>query len=75
MTVVHLVPGDGLRRLLGACAGKDFEARRDTAIVMFLLDIGARRGELADLQLGDVDLAWSGHRVRQGPPRRARRPS
>jgi hypothetical protein len=26
---------------LGACAGKDFEARRDTAIVMFLLDPGA----------------------------------
>jgi integrase len=41
---------------LGACAGKDFEARRDTTIIMFLLDTGARRGELADLQLGDLDL-------------------
>jgi site-specific recombinase XerD len=53
---VPVVPEDGLRLLLGACAGKDFEARRDTAIVMFLLDTGARRGELADLQLGDLDL-------------------
>jgi hypothetical protein len=48
---VPVVPKDGLRRLLGTCTGKDFEARRDTAIVMFLLDTGARRGELADLQL------------------------
>jgi site-specific recombinase XerC len=53
---VPVVPEDALRRLLAACAGKDFEARRDTAIVMFLLDTGARRGELADLQLGDLDL-------------------
>jgi site-specific recombinase XerD len=53
---VPVVPEEGLRRLLAACAGKDFEARRDTAIVMFLLDTGARRGELADLQLGDLDL-------------------
>jgi integrase len=53
---VPVVPEDRLRRLLATCAGKDFEARRDTAIVMFLLDIGARRAELADLQLGDLDL-------------------
>jgi site-specific recombinase XerC len=53
---VPVVPEDGLRLLLAACAGKDFEARRDTAIMMFLLDTGARRGELADLQLGDLDL-------------------
>jgi site-specific recombinase XerD len=53
---VPVVPEDGLRRLLAACAGKDFEARRDTAIVMFLLDTGARRAELADLRLADVDL-------------------
>jgi site-specific recombinase XerC len=53
---VPVVPEDGLLRLLAACAGKGFEARRDTAIVMFLLDTGARRGELADLQLPDLDL-------------------
>ena len=40
----------------GGLRGRDFEARRDTAIVMFLLDTGARRGELADLQLTDLDL-------------------
>jgi site-specific recombinase XerD len=53
---VPIVPEDGLRRLLAACAGRGFEARRDTAIIMLLLDTGARRAELADLQLAHVDL-------------------
>jgi integrase/recombinase XerC len=53
---IPIVPADGLRRLLAACAGKGFEARRDTAIIMLLLDTGARRAELADLQLAHVDL-------------------
>jgi integrase/recombinase XerC len=53
---IPIVPTDGLRRLLSACAGKDFEARRDTAIIMLLLDTGARRAELADLTLAHVDL-------------------
>jgi hypothetical protein len=38
---VPVVPEDGLRRLLAVCAGKDFEARRDTAIITLLLDTGA----------------------------------
>jgi len=53
---VPTVPEDGLRRLLAVCAGRGFEARRDTAIIMLLLDTGARRAELADLQLAHVDL-------------------
>jgi integrase len=53
---IPIVPDDGLRRLLSACAGKGFEARRDTATIMLLLDTGARRAELADLQLAHVDL-------------------
>ena len=39
---VPVVGDDGLRRLLAVCAGKDFEARRDTAIITLLLDTGAR---------------------------------
>jgi site-specific recombinase XerD len=53
---VPVIPDDGLRRLLGACAGKGFEARRDTAMIMLLLDTGARRAELVDLKLAHVDL-------------------
>jgi integrase/recombinase XerC len=51
-----VIPDDGLRRLLAACAGKGFEARRDTAMIMLLLDTGARRAELVDLKLAHVDL-------------------
>ena len=53
---VPIVPEEGLQRLLAACAGKTFDARRDTAIVMFLLDTGARRAELAGLRVADLDL-------------------
>jgi site-specific recombinase XerD len=45
-----------LRRLLAACAGKGFEARRDTALITFLLDTGARRGEVAGLRVADLDF-------------------
>src|SRR5829696_9447860 len=53
---IPVVPDDGLRRLFAACAGKRFEDRRDTALLMLLLDTGARRAELAGLRLADVDL-------------------
>jgi hypothetical protein len=53
---VPIVPADGLRRLLAVCAGRGFEARRDTAIIMLLLDTGGRRAELADLQVVHIDL-------------------
>jgi site-specific recombinase XerD len=53
---VPVLPDEALRRLFAACAGKDFEARRDTAMIMLLLDTGARRAELVDLKLAHVDL-------------------
>jgi site-specific recombinase XerD len=53
---IPVVPEDALRRLLAACAGKSFEARRDTALVTFLIDTGARRGEIAGLRLADLDF-------------------
>ena len=53
---VPIVPEDGLKRLLAACAGNTFEARRDTALLMLLLDTGARRDEMSGLTLADVDL-------------------
>jgi site-specific recombinase XerD len=45
-----------LTRLLKACEGKDFEDRRDMAIVRMLLDTGLRRSELTGLKLDDIDL-------------------
>jgi site-specific recombinase XerD len=53
---VPVVPEDGLRRLLAACAGRDFDARRDTAIIMLLLDAGPRVGELVGMRVSDVDF-------------------
>jgi site-specific recombinase XerD len=53
---VPVVPADGLKRLFAACAGTSFEARRDMALIMLLLDTGARRAEMVGLRLTDVDL-------------------
>jgi site-specific recombinase XerD len=53
---IPIVPDDGLKRLVQACAGNSFEARRDTALIMLLLDTGARRDEMIGLTLHDLDL-------------------
>nr|WP_260408166.1 site-specific integrase [Planomonospora venezuelensis] len=53
---------DELRRLLEACKGSGFGERRDTAMILILIDNGARVSGLAGLQLDDVDLR--GHRLR-----------
>jgi site-specific recombinase XerD len=47
-----------LRRLLGTCAGKDFEARRDRALILLLLDTGGRRAEIAGMRMGDLDFEY-----------------
>ena len=60
---IPVVPEDALRRLFAACAGKDFEARRDTAMIMLLLDSGARRAELVGLRLEDLDFEHDVARV------------
>jgi site-specific recombinase XerD len=46
---VPVVPEDGLRRLLASCAGERFEDRRDTALILLLVDVGPRRAELMGL--------------------------
>jgi site-specific recombinase XerD len=53
---VPVVPEDGLRRLLTTCAGKSFEDRRDTALILLLVDVGPRRAELMGLTVDDVDF-------------------
>jgi integrase len=45
-----------LKRLLAGCESKNFETRRDTAILRMFIDTGLRRSELAYLQIEDVDL-------------------
>lgn len=47
---------DQIHRLLRACEGTGFLARRDMAVVRLLLDTGMRRAELAGLKVDDIDL-------------------
>jgi integrase len=62
-----------LRALLATCAGTDFTARRDTAIIMLFLDGGLRLSELTGLQVADVDLeagscTWPARRAGAAAP-------
>lgn len=45
-----------LTKLLKACEGKDFTARRDKALILVLADAGPRASELIGLKVEDVDL-------------------
>ncbi len=53
---VPVLAEDQLKSLLATCAGKGFEARRDTALVRLFLDTGARRAEVANLTLEELDF-------------------
>jgi site-specific recombinase XerD len=53
---IAVVPDADLHRLLDACKGSAFEDRRDTALVLFLLDTGARASEAVGLEVTDLDL-------------------
>jgi site-specific recombinase XerD len=52
-----------LRALFAVCAGKAFEARRDTALLMVLLDAGPRRSELLGMRLEDLNFEYDVVRV------------
>jgi site-specific recombinase XerD len=45
-----------LRRLVRACEGTGFADRRDMALVRLFLDCGARRAEIADLKVQDIEF-------------------
>ena len=53
---VPVLAHDQSRALLKACQGTGFVERRDTAIVRLFIDTGMRLGELAGLQIDDIDL-------------------
>ncbi|TQM81735.1 site-specific recombinase XerD [Saccharothrix saharensis] len=52
-----------MTKLLNACAGRGFLALRDRAIIRLLADTGVRRGEIAGLDVVDVDLDYDFIRV------------
>lgn len=52
---VAVLDRDTLGKLLQACSGKDYESRRDLAIIRLFVDTGMRRGEMVNLRVADVD--------------------
>ncbi len=53
---VPVLSDDEIHRLLKVMDGADFDDRRDTAIVLTLLDTGIRRSELTGMTVHDVDF-------------------
>ena len=53
---VPVLTEEQLRKLVQACEGKDWDDRRDMAVIRLFLDSGMRLSELANLKVGDVDL-------------------
>ncbi len=53
--ITPVLDDDAIRRLLAACRGDSFQAKRDNAIMRVAIDTGIRLGELADLRVADVN--------------------
>lgn len=53
---VPVVSADDFKKLLKTAEGRDYTDRRDSAILLFLYDTGARRGEITGLRVTDVEL-------------------
>jgi len=66
-----VVESGALAKLFRECEGKTFEDRRDTAILMLLLDTGMRRTECANLEVAHIDFG-TGCAVVLGKGRRPR---
>lgn len=52
---VPVVPDADLRKLIDVCKGSSLGARRDLALILMLLDTGARLAEVTGLGVSDVD--------------------
>lgn len=64
--IVEPLTDDQLRALIKACSRADFAGRRDEAIVRFMLETGARAGEVIALQRADVNTVQLTAVVRRG---------
>jgi site-specific recombinase XerD len=53
---IDVVRPEHLALLLKTCQGRDFTSRRDTAIILLLVDTGMRRAECVGMTLDDIDL-------------------
>ena len=65
-TVIHPLSDDQLRALIKACAGTALRDRRDEALIRFMLETGARAGEVVALTVDDLDLKAGTAIIRRG---------
>ncbi len=64
---IPVVSDSAMKKLLDACQGQGFEERRDTALILFLLDTGARASEAVGIELEDLDTEFEvAHTVGKG---------
>lgn len=64
---VPVLSAEDMRALIATCdRGKDFESRRDYALLLVLIDRGARRGEVAALRYNVEDPAQNDVDLEQG---------
>ncbi len=64
--VVHPLTEDQIKALIKACAGKEFQDLRDTAIVRLMIETGIRAGECASILHTDWDKLAGTITVRRG---------
>ena len=64
---IPVVSDSAMKKILDACQGQGFEERRDTALILFLLDTGARASEAVGIELEDLDTEFEvAHTVGKG---------
>ena len=52
----QVISDDNLKRLLKTCEGSDFADRRDSAIILMLVDTGMRLAEIGGLKVTDITM-------------------
>jgi len=70
--IIKPVELEDVSRLVNTCKGSGFHAARDLALLLFLLDTGARAAETLNIDLSDLDLISSGALIRSGKGRKPR---
>ncbi|MFZ4279246.1 tyrosine-type recombinase/integrase [Streptomyces rhizosphaericola] len=70
--VIPELDDEQLRALVKVCAGNDFRARRDEAIIRLMAETGLRAGEVVGMTTADVDLKAGVAIVQRGKGGRGR---
>jgi len=70
--IIEGVSLDDVQRMIEACKGKRFTELRDKALLLFLLDTGARASEALDVDLADVNFPTGGVFIRKGKGNKSR---